>query len=68
MGEHTTTEQAVLSSKVNIRKLRMEFAMDLLTNKKLSVTQTAYACGFDSLSYFSKQFKKTYGTSPSDVL
>ncbi len=51
-----------------IRQVRMEFAMDLLTHKKLSVSETAYACGFDSLSYFSKQFKKTYGTSPSDVL
>ncbi len=51
-----------------IRKVRMEFAMELLANKKLTVSETAYACGFDSLSYFSKQFKKTYGTSPSDVL
>ncbi|MCF6320024.1 MAG: response regulator [Proteobacteria bacterium] len=51
-----------------IRKIRMDFAKNLLTNKKLSVSETAYACGFESLSYFSKQFKKTYGTSPSDVL
>ncbi|HHL32007.1 MAG TPA: response regulator transcription factor, partial [Oceanospirillales bacterium] len=51
-----------------IRKVRMEFALNLLKNKKLTVSETAYACGFDSLSYFSKQFKKTHGTSPSDVL
>ena len=51
-----------------IRKIRMEFALNLLKNKKLTVSETAYACGFDSLSYFSKQFKKTHGTSPSDVL
>ncbi len=51
-----------------IRKIRMEFSLDLLSNKKLSVSETAYACGFDSLSYFSKQFKKTHGISPSDVL
>jgi len=51
-----------------IRKVRMELALNLLKNKKLTVSETAYACGFDSLSYFSKQFKKTHGTSPSDVL
>lgn len=51
-----------------IRQVRMEFAKNLLTHKKLTVSETAYACGYDSLSYFSKQFKKTYGTSPSDVL
>ncbi len=51
-----------------IRHIRMQCAMDLLKHKKLTVSETAYACGYDSLSYFSKQFKKTYGTSPSDVL
>jgi signal transduction histidine kinase/AraC-like DNA-binding protein len=51
-----------------IRKVRMGYAIELLRDKKLSVSETAYACGFDSLSYFSKQFKKTHGTSPSDVL
>ena len=51
-----------------IRKVRMDFALNLLKNKKLTVSETAYACGFESLSYFSKQFKKTHGTSPSDVL
>jgi AraC-like DNA-binding protein len=51
-----------------IRQVRMEFAMNLLKERRISVSETAYACGFDSLSYFSKQFKKTYGTSPSDVL
>lgn len=51
-----------------IRKVRMEYAKNLLAEKKLTVSETAYACGFDSLSYFSKQFKKTYGKSPSDVL
>jgi signal transduction histidine kinase/CheY-like chemotaxis protein len=51
-----------------IRKIRMGYSLELLKNKKLTVSETAYACGFDSLSYFSKQFKKTYGKSPSDVL
>ena len=51
-----------------IRKIKMESAMNLLKHKKLTVSETAYACGFDSLSYFSKQFKKTYGSSPSDII
>ncbi len=51
-----------------IRKIKMQYALDLLKDKKITVSETAYACGFESLSYFSKQFKKTYGKSPSDVL
>jgi signal transduction histidine kinase/DNA-binding response OmpR family regulator len=51
-----------------IRKIKMKYALDLLKDKKINVSETAYACGFESLSYFSKQFKKTYGKSPSDVL
>jgi AraC-like DNA-binding protein len=51
-----------------IRKVRMEFAKKLLIEKKLTVSETAYASGYDSLSYFSKQFKETYSKSPSDFL
>ncbi len=51
-----------------IRKIKMNCAMGLLKDKKITVSETAYACGYESLSYFSKQFKKTYGKSPSDVL
>lgn len=41
-----------------VLKYRMEKAAELLLTQDLSITQIAYQCGFDSSSYFSKQFKE----------
>jgi AraC family transcriptional activator of pobA len=41
-------------------------AKDLLTRGDQSVSEIAYALGFDSLSYFSKLFKKEVGVSPNE--
>jgi signal transduction histidine kinase/DNA-binding response OmpR family regulator len=46
---------------------RMQKAHDLLSNHTLSISEVAYACGFESLAYFSRSFKKHYGASPSKV-
>ncbi len=43
---------------------RVERARRKLLGSDLSVTQIAYACGFNDLSYFIKTFKKITGTSP----
>jgi AraC-like DNA-binding protein len=31
----------------------------------MSVTEAAFECGFESLSYFSRTYKKIMGVSPS---
>ena len=46
---------------------RMQKAHDLLRDNTLSISEVAYACGFESLAYFSRSFKKYYGVSPSKV-
>lgn len=45
---------------------RLTFAGDLLVNTDLSVSRIAEMCGYDSDSYFMRQFKKRLGCTPSE--
>ena len=44
--------------------LRLEKARDLLRQTDFSVTDVCVACGFKSLSHFSKSYRAAYGISP----
>lgn len=44
---------------------RLQTALRLLNENKLTLQQISFACGFNSVNYFSRKFKKTYGYSPS---
>ncbi|NJN78825.1 MAG: response regulator [Saprospiraceae bacterium] len=50
-----------------ITKIRLEFALELMENKQLSLSEIAYDAGFSSPSYFSTAFRRVYGKSPSKV-
>lgn len=43
---------------------RLKKAAELLTNKKQTVKEIAYQCGFEDPNYFCKVFKKEYQCSP----
>ena len=43
---------------------RLEKAKELLDNEQLTISETAYTCGFSDPGYFSKLFSKKYGVSP----
>ena len=47
-----------------VNMLRCKKASLLLADGK-TVTETAYACGYDSISYFSRVYRKRMGMSPS---
>jgi AraC-like DNA-binding protein len=49
-----------------IRTIRLRKAAMLLRNQTDAVSQIGFAVGFESHSYFSKAFKKHFGTSPSE--
>jgi two-component system response regulator YesN len=49
-----------------IIRIRMEKAEQLLHNPKLKVYEIADQLGYKSLTYFSRQFREYYGTSPGD--
>ncbi len=48
-----------------IHQVRLETAKELLEKQHISISEVAYATGFESLSYFSKSFKNKYGQAPS---
>ncbi|MFV1883884.1 MAG: ATP-binding protein [Balneola sp.] len=49
-----------------ILNFRLEQARKLLIKKEDSVSQIAYGCGFNNLSYFSKCFNNRFGKVPSE--
>lgn len=48
------------------RNLRLERARSMLQQSRLSVTEVAMACGFASLSHFTRCYQKQYQRRPSD--
>ena len=48
-------------------RYRLQNAHRLLNEKTLSLKEISFACGFDSVNYFSRQFKKKYGCAPSKI-
>jgi len=53
-----------ISAKQYILKLRMNKALDMLSANKHSVKEIAFNCGFCDEKYFSRCFKKYFGSSP----
>ncbi len=47
---------------------RLQIAHQLLNKRTQTLQQISYACGFNSVNYFSRQFKKRYGYSPSQSI
>ena len=47
---------------------RMEYAQLLLTQRKKTITEVAWAVGYQSLSAFSTAFRKQFGVSPKAYL
>lgn len=54
-----------MSPKQYLLLLRMNRALELLTESKLSVREISSVCGFADEKYFSRAFKKKYGYPPS---
>jgi AraC-like DNA-binding protein len=48
-----------------IRAMRVEKGAELLVEEAGTISEVAYAVGFNSLSYFSRCFKGHFGVSPS---
>lgn len=58
--------KAVTNMTVNdfVKSIRLKNAVRLLQQKDMTVYEVANAVGFDDWKYFSREFKKQYGTSP----
>ncbi len=51
-----------------IRDQRLRLAADLLKKSDTNVSQVAYTVGFNDHSYFTRCFRETYGSTPSEYL
>jgi len=62
--ERLFAKHLAMSPKRHYLQLRLEKARGLLRQTSLSVTDICVACGFRSLSHFSKSYRGTFGLSP----
>ena len=51
-----------------VRNIRLKRAAQLLIQKKLNISEIAYAVGFKDLSHFRKCFKQEFGMSASEYV
>ncbi|WP_025145860.1 hybrid sensor histidine kinase/response regulator transcription factor [Pedobacter jeongneungensis] len=51
-----------------IKSVRMNKATILLQSKRYTINEIAYMVGFSDRKYFSKEFKKQYGQTPSEFI
>ena len=63
LGEIFKAEMGLPFS-AHLMQTRPAFARSLLQNGRCTVTQAAFASGFNSPAYFSERFKKEYGYPP----
>lgn len=58
-----------LSTRDFIKNIRLQQAAFLLDqNKKMTISEVAYAAGYTNLSHFSNSFKEKYGMSPKEYM
>ena len=55
-----------LSPNDYIRKLRLDYASQILIKTDFTIAEVAYKVGFSDVKYFSKIFKKEFGVTPSE--
>jgi AraC-like DNA-binding protein len=51
-----------------IRNMKLKRAVQLLKEKKMTITEVAYEVGFNDLTYFARCFRKQYQKSPSEYI
>lgn len=56
-----------ISPKQYLLNLRLERARGLLSETDMSISDIAYACGFEATNTFSKAFRRKYGVAPSGL-
>ena len=51
-----------------INELKIALSKDLLASRMYSVTDAAMQSGYNDISYFSREFKKSIGVSPKEYI
>lgn len=61
-------EHVGVSTSEFIRKMRLAQASSLLKSRKFTIGEVMYMSGFQNASYFSRCFKKEFGTTPREYV
>lgn len=61
---HIFSEKLHMNFRDYINSLRLNYATELLTSRKQSMTEIAAESGFDTIRTFNRAFRKRYNTSP----
>ena len=48
-------------------RYRLQMARRLLSDTSRTLQEICYACGFNSVNYFSRQFRRVYGSAPGQM-
>ena len=48
-------------------RYRLQTARSLLKDTTMTLQEVGYACGFNSMNYFSRKFRQTYGYPPAQI-
>jgi signal transduction histidine kinase/DNA-binding response OmpR family regulator len=51
-----------------VKSIRLKKAVSLLQSKQYTIYEVAYMVGFQDRKYFSKEFKKAYGYTPTEYI
>jgi DNA-binding response OmpR family regulator len=51
-----------------IKTIRLNYALELLQSRRITVLEVSEMCGFSSAEYFSTTFKKHFGKTPTEVI
>lgn len=57
--------EAGASFTTRLTELRLRKAADLLTHREGRISDIAFACGFNDLSYFNRCFRRRFGLTPT---
>lgn len=49
-----------------LTEIRITYATKLLSIRQKNISQIAYDCGYNNISYFNRQFKALKGKTPSE--
>jgi YesN/AraC family two-component response regulator len=55
------------STAVYIRSIRLHYAKQLIETTDQRISEIAYDCGFTNPAWFTKNFKESFGMTPSDL-
>ena len=61
---HIFSDKLRMNFRNYINSLRLNYATELLSNEKRSITEIASESGFDTIRTFNRAFRKMHNTSP----